>query len=47
LEGVLPFFFLVGWSPLGAPTDEPTHSLLGVTQQSPTSRLSNLGWVIE
>ncbi len=27
---------------VGAPTDEPTHSLLGVTQQSPTIRWSNL-----
>jgi hypothetical protein len=25
-------------------TDEPTHSLLGVTQQSPTRRRPNLAW---
>ncbi len=30
--GFSPFFYCVGWSPLGDPADEPTHSLLRVTQ---------------
>jgi hypothetical protein len=42
-RGFSHFFFGVGWRPLGDPTDERTNRLLGTTQQSPTSRRSNLG----